>query len=79
MNKETQILTLGKEAVSDNVSHFMENFFEDGIFCTNLEDFIDKVFDGEKEQIEELEESTIFNCKGSELKPILSLSSEWIA
>jgi len=66
-------------AVSDSASRFMENFFKDGDFYTDLEDFIDRVFDGEKEQIEDLEDDATFNCKGSKLEPILSLSADWIA
>jgi len=66
-------------AVSDSASSFMDNFFKDGYFYTDLEDFIDRVFDGEKEQIEDLEDDVVFNCKGSILEPILSLSAEWIA
>ena len=66
-------------AVSDSASRFIENFFKDRDFYTDLEDFIDRVFNGEKEQIEDLEDDVIFNCKGSKLEPILSLSAEWIA
>jgi hypothetical protein len=34
--------------------------------------------DGEEDQIKELDDDTVFNCKGSKLEPILSLSAEWI-
>jgi hypothetical protein len=79
MDKDKTIPPLSKASVSDSASRFIKNFFEDGNFYTNLEDFIYKVFDGEKEQIEELEHDTIFNCKSSKLEPILSLSAEWIS
>ena len=64
-------------AVSGSASRFIENFFEDGKFYTNLEDFIYKVFDGE-EEVRELEEDVIFECKGSKLEPIIDFSSQWI-
>lgn len=79
MDKHKTIPTLSQATVSDSASRFIENFFEDGNFYTDLEDFIYRVFDGEKEQIEELEDDKLFLCKGSRLEPILSLSAEWIA
>ena len=69
---------LNKTDVSGSASRFIENFFEDGEFYTDLEDFIYKVFDGEEEQVRELEEDAVFECKGSKLEPIIDFSSQWI-
>ena len=55
----------------------MENFFYNNDYYTDLEDFIEKVFDDEDE-IQELEEDAEFLCKGSTLETILELSAEWI-
>ena len=49
----TENEALNKTDVSSSASRFMENFFEDGEFYTDLEDFIYKVFDGEEEQVRE--------------------------
>ena len=80
MNTENnQDKALNKTNVSSSASdRFIENFFEDGKFYTDLEDFIYKVFDGEEEQVKELEDDAIFNCKGSELEPIINFSSQWV-
>ena len=67
----TENEALNKTDVSSSASRFMENFFEDGEFYTDLEDFIYKVFDGEEEQVRELEEDAVFECKGSKLEPII--------
>lgn len=56
----------------------MENFFYNNDYYTDLEDFIEKVFDDEDE-IAELDDDKLFLCKGSKLEPILKLSAEWIA
>ena len=74
----TENEALNKTDVSSSASRFMENFFEDGEFYTDLGDFIYKVFDGEEEQVRELEEDAVFECKGSKLEPIINFSSEWI-
>lgn len=74
----TENEALNKTDVSSSASRFMENFFEDGEFYTDLEDFIYKVFDGEEEQVRELEEDAVFECKGSKLEPIIDFSSQWI-
>ena len=75
-NKENE--ALNKTDVSGSASRFMENFFEDGEFYTDLGDFIYKVFDGEEEQVRELEEDAVFECKGSKLEPIIDFSTQWI-
>ena len=74
----TENEALNKTDVSGSASRFMENFFEDGEFYTDLEDFIYKVFDGEEEQVRELEEDAVFECKGSKLEPIIDFSTQWI-
>ena len=74
----TENEALNKTDVSSSASRFMENFFEDGEFYTDLEDFIYKVFDGEEEQVRELEEDAVFECKGSKLEPIIDFSTQWI-
>ena len=78
MEKQTQTSQLPQDAVNSSSSRFMENFFEDGEFYTDLEDFIYKVFDGEEEQVIELEEDAVFECKGSKLESIINFSSKWI-
>lgn len=78
LSKNTQMQQSCITVVSGSASRFIENFFEDGEFYTDLEDFIYKVFDGEEEQVRELEEDTVFECKGSKLEPIFHFSSEWI-
>lgn len=78
MNTEENNAQLPQSSVSDSASRFIENFFEDGNFYTDLEDFMYRIFDGEEEQIKELDDDTVFNCKGSKLEPILLLSAEWI-
>ena len=65
-------------AVNSSASRFIENFFEDGEFYTDLEDFIYKVFDGEENQVRELEEDAVFECKGSKLEPMFYFSPKWI-
>ena len=75
-NKENE--ALNKTDVSGSASRFMENFFVDGEFYTDLGDFIYKVFDGEEEQVRELEEDAVFECKGSKLEPIIDFSTQWI-
>jgi len=50
-------------------------------FIININLFKDynyKVFDGEEEQVRELEEDAVFECKGSKLEPIINFSSQWI-
>jgi hypothetical protein len=78
MEKQTQTSQLPQDAVNSSSSRFMENFFEDGEFYTDLEDFIYKVFDGEEEKVRELKEDAVFECKGSILEPIIDFSSQWI-
>jgi hypothetical protein len=78
MNTEENNTQFTQSSVSDSASRFIENFFEDGNFYTDLEDFMYRIFDGEEDQIKELDDDTVFNCKGSKLEPILSLSAEWI-
>ena len=82
MTKISEKTELQQSCITDVSSsastRFIENFFEDGEFYTDLEDFIYKVFDGEEEQVKELEDDTIFNCKGSELEPIIDFSSQWV-
>jgi len=56
----------------------MENFFYNNDYFTDLEDFIEKVFDDEDE-IQDLEDDKEYLCKGSTFEPILKLSAEWIA
>lgn len=78
-NSDTkQAKQLNETAVNSSASRFIENFFEDGEFYTDLEDFIYKVFDGEEEQVRELEEDAVFECKGSKLEPIIDFTSQWI-
>ena len=76
--KNNENEALNKADVSGSASRFMENFFEDGNFYTDIADFIYKVFDGEEEQVRELEEDAVFECKGSKLEPIIDFSSQWI-
>ena len=76
--KNNENEALNKADVSGSASRFMENFFEDGKFYTDIEDFIYKVFDGDEERIRELEEDAVFECKGSKLEPIIDFSSQWI-
>ena len=76
--KQTLDPQLQKTPVSSSASRFTENFFNDGEFYTDLEDFIYKVFDGEKQQITQLENDAVFECKGSKLEPLINFSSEWI-
>ena len=78
MNTEENNTQFTQSSVSDSASRFIENFFEDGNFYTDLEDFMYRIFDGEEDQIKELDDDTVFNCKGSKLEPILLLSAEWI-
>ena len=78
MHKNKTIPPLSKATVSDSASRFMENFFYKNDFYTDLEDFIEKVFDDESE-IADLDNDKLYLCKGSKLEPILSLSAEWIA
>lgn len=78
MNTEENNTQLPQSSVSDSACRFIENFFEDGNFYTDLEDFMYRIFDGEEDQIKELDDDTVFNCKGSKLEPILLLSAEWI-
>jgi hypothetical protein len=55
----------------------MENFFYNNDFYRDLESFINECFDDEDE-IKELEDDKIFNCKGSTLESIITLSADWI-
>jgi hypothetical protein len=63
--------------LSDSASR-LKISLKTAIFYTDLEDFMYRIFDGEEDQIKELDDDTVFNCKGSKLEPILSLSAEWI-
>ena len=78
ISENDQAKPLDKTAVSGSAYRFIENFFEDGEFYADLEDFIYKVFDGEEEQVRELEDDAVFECKGSKLEPIIDFSSQWI-
>ena len=78
MNTDKNNAQLPQTIVSDSASRFMENFFYNNDFYTDLEDFIEKVFDDESE-IADLDNDKLYLCKGSKLEPILSLSAEWIA
>lgn len=78
MNKNKTIPPLSQTTVSDSASRFMENFFYNNDFYTDLEDFIERIFEDESE-IAELDDDKLYLCKGSKLEPILSLSAEWIA
>lgn len=50
----------------------MENFFYNGDFYSSIEDFIDE------EEILTYSDDVEFHCEGSELKPIILFSVDWI-
>ena len=56
----------------------MENFFYNDNFYSDIESFIEDIFEDVSE-IQELEDDKEYMCKGSTLEPILKLSAEWIA